>query len=171
MFRNALTIIVVSILMAYLFKASKGKPKIDAEGNFILKLPKLYAIIGLIAIAIAVALLTYSVFVTNEEDKTIIFSLGFSSLLLGLPLFLVGSISHIKLTELAIIQTKMFGKTKEIKWDEIKEVKFGKVSSELKIKSADNTIKANMHLIGFDSLVNLLVEKSGKSMQDMGFPV
>jgi hypothetical protein len=171
MFRQALPIIAVSIIMAYLYKASKGKPKIDTKGNFILKLPKLYAILGFIGIAIAITLFIYDIFVTNEEDKTIIFSLGFFSVLLGLPLFLVGSISHIKLTEFAIIQTTMFGKTKEIKWEEINDVKFGKVSSELKIKSADRSIKANLHLIGFDSLVNKLVEKTGKSLQEMGFPV
>jgi hypothetical protein len=43
----------------------------------------------------------------------------------------------------------MFGKKKEIKWNEIRDLSFGKVSLELKIVSSDKNIKAHMHLVGF----------------------
>ncbi len=170
MLTNALPVIVVSIVMVLLFKASKKNPKIDNEGNFILKLPKLYSVIGLLGIIIAVALFIYDIFFANAEDKMTIFLIGLFFLLLGLPLFAQGSISHIKLTNFAIIETSMLGKTKEIKWDEIKDVSFGKVSLELKIKSSDKSIKAHAHLIGFENLVLLLEEKLGKNRQEFGIP-
>lgn len=170
MLTNVLPAIVVSLVMVLLFKASKKKPKIDKEGNFILKLPKLYSILGLFTIAIGVALFIYDIFFANAEDKMTIFIIGLSLILIGLPLFAKGSISHIKLTNSAIIETTMFGKTKEIKWEEIKDVSFGKVSLELKIKSSDKSIKAHMHLIGFENLVLLLEEKVGKNRQEFGIP-
>ncbi len=170
MLTNALPIIVVSIVMALLFKASKKNPKVDNEGNYILKLPKFYTIIGLFTIVIATALFIYDIFFANGEDKMIVFTIGLVLILIGLLLFSTGSISNIKLTNFAIIETNMFGKTKEIKWEDIKDVSFGKVSLELKIKSSDKSIKAHMHLIGFENLVILLEDKVGKNRNEFGMP-
>ena len=62
----------------------------------------------------------------------------------------------------------MFGKQKEIKWNEIRDLSFGKVSLELKIVSSDKNIKAHMHLIGFQELVIKLESKTGKTKTEIG---
>ncbi|MGV7106099.1 hypothetical protein [Flavobacterium sp. U410] len=55
------------------------------------------------------------------------------TLIVGLLLFTKGYISHIKVTELGIV---------EIKWDEIKDITFEKVSLELKNNGVNKNIKA-----------------------------
>ncbi len=88
----------------------------------------------------------------------------------GILLFAKGSISNIKITDIGITETSIFGKQKEIKWNEIKDLSFGKVSLELKIVSSNKNIKAHIHLIGFQELVTKLENKTGKSRTEMGIP-
>ncbi len=168
--KSILPVIAVSLIMAFLYSASKKKPKKDESGNIILQLPKLYAIIGLLLIIGGIGLLIFAFLTAKENDWIIAISSSLIAMFLGSLLFAKGFISHIKVTELGIIETTMFGKLKEIKWNEIRDLSFGKVSLEMKIASSDKNIKAHIHLVGFNELVTKLEEKTGKTRVQMGIP-
>lgn len=57
------------MVMAFLYSASKKKPKKDKLGNLILQLPKLYSIIGILVIIGGIGLLVNAFFFANENDK------------------------------------------------------------------------------------------------------
>lgn len=166
--KSILPVIVVSLVMAFLYQASKKKPKKDELGNIILQLPKLYPIIGFLIIIAGIGLFIFAFFIANESDKIASSISGFIAIIVGCLLFAKGYISHIKITDLGIIETTMFGKVKEIKWNEIRDLSFGKVSLELKIASSDKNIKAHMHLVGFQELVSKLESKTGKTKTEIG---
>ncbi len=158
------------MLMAILYAVSKKKPKEDGHGNMILQLPKFYPIFGILVIIGGLGLLIFAFFFGKENDAILASICSLLAFLTDLYLFAKGYISYIKVTDSGIIETSMFGKQNEIKWDEINDLSFGKVSLELKIAASDKNIKAHMHLIGFDNLITRLEEKTGKSKSEMGIP-
>jgi hypothetical protein len=166
--KSILPVIVVSMVMAFLYKASKKKPKKDELGNIILQLPKLYPIIGVFVIISGIGLLIFAFFFAGENDKILASICSLIAIITGYLLFAKGYLSHIKVTDLGITETTMFGKQKEIKWNEIRDLSFGKVSLELKIVSSDKNIKAHMHLVGFQELVTKLESKTGKTKTEIG---
>lgn len=168
--KNILPVIVVTLVMGLLLAASKKKPKKDEIGNIILQLPKLYPIIGILVIIGGIGLIIFAFFFAIGTDQILAAICSLIALVVGLLLFAKGYISHIKVTDLGIIEITMFAKQKEIRWNEIKDLSFGKTSLEMKIKSADKNIKAHMHLIGFDELVSKLEEKTGKTRSQIGIP-
>lgn len=167
---NIIPILIVSILMAYLYSASKKAPKRNKDNDIILQLPKLYLWVGIIVLIAGMGLFIFASFFANGTDKTLASISGIIAIITGLILFSKAYIAHIKITDTGIVETTMFGKVNEMKWKEIKDFSFGKVSSELKIISSDNTIKAHMHLVGFQDLVSILEQKTGKSRLDKGIP-
>lgn len=169
-FENIIPTVVVSILMAYLYSASKKKPKKDNAGDIILQLPKLYSLIGILVLLGGIGLFIFASFFANGNDKIIASISSIIAIITGLILFSKAYISHVKITDAGIVETSMFGKECEIKWHEIKDLSFGKTSLELKISSSDKTIKAHTHLVGFEELVSRLEQKTGKTRMDMGVP-
>lgn len=167
---NLLPVIGVSIVMAFLYAASKKKSKQDGLGNIILQLPKLYSIIGVLIIIGGLGLFLFAFFFANENDKILASICGLIAMISGLLLFLKGYIFHIKVTDIEIIETTMFGKQKKIKLNEIVGLSFGKISLELKISSPDTNIKAHMHLVRFQELVTILLDKTGKTKIEIGIP-
>lgn len=168
--KSIIPIIAVSLIMAFLDLASKKKPKKDEVGNIILQLPKLYFIIGLLLIISGIVMLIFAFFTAIGDDWIIAISFSLILMILGALLYSKGYISHIKVTEFGIIETTMFGKLKEIRWNEVRDITFGKVSLEMKIASFDKNIKAHMHLVGFDELVAKIEEKTGKTRIQIGIP-
>jgi hypothetical protein len=168
--KNILPVVAVLLVMALLFAASKKKPKKDELGNIILQLPKLYPIIGILIIIGGIGLIIFAFFFANGTDQILAAICSLVAMIVGLLLFAKGYISHIKVTDFGITEITMFAKQKEIRWNEITDVSFGKVSLEMKIESSNKNIKAHMHLVGFDELVSKLEEKTGRTRIQIGIP-
>jgi hypothetical protein len=162
--------VIISLIMALLYAASKKKPKDAGDGNFILQLPKFYAWFGLLMIMGGIALVKYTFIYARESDRAIGAVACIIALLAGMWVFAKGYISQIKVTDSGLIETTIFGKEKTILWSEVKKISFGTISLELTIRSADKKIKAHQHLVGFQELVYKLESKTGKSRFEMGIP-
>ena len=167
MITNILPVLIVTFLMSYLYSASKKKPKYDEKGNIILKLPNFYYLFGLTLMIGGIGLICYVYFFNNKIEKMygLIFSL--IGIIPGVLLFTKGYMSNIIVNDFGIVENTMFGKQNEIKWDELLDVKFGKMSQELSMKSKNKTIKAHVHLVGFPTLVDKIEEKTGKSIKEL----
>lgn len=156
--------------MALLYAASKKKPKEDAEGNKILRLPIFYPILGSISMIGGLLVLMYGL-LNYESDEFIFVFLIFLMLCgLGVPLLLMGTIYKITLTPDHLEQTSMLGKKKLITWPEIMTASYGNISMELKIKSHDKKITAHMHLVGFPYLIRQIESYTQLKRKDMGLP-
>ncbi len=164
---NILPVLIVVLLMSYLYSASKRKPKYDENGNIILKLPNFYYLLGLALMIGGVGLICYIFLFDNKIEKIygIIFSL--IGIIPGALFFMKGYFFNIIINEFGITENTMFGKQNIIKWNELLDVTFGKMSQELNMKSKNKSIKAHIHLIGFPTLVEKLEEKTSKSIKKL----
>jgi hypothetical protein len=162
--------VIISLIMALLYAASKKKPRDAGDGNFILQLPKFYAWFGLFVIIGGFALVIYTFIYASESDKLMGAIASIIALTLGMWIFAKGYISQIKVTDSGLVETTIFGKEKIILWGEITKVSFGAISLELTIRSADKKIKAHLHMVGFEELIYKLESKTRKSRFDLGIP-
>ncbi len=168
--KNILPALIVTTVMVLLLAASKKKPKQDDLGNLILQLPKFYYIMGIFVVLGGIALLIFGFFFANENDQILANISSLIALIVGLLLFAKGYISNIRITDSEIIETTIFGKSKQIQYNEINNITFGKTSQEIKISSSNKVIKAHIHLVGIDSLISKLEEKTGKTRNQIGIP-
>ena len=167
---NITPALIISLIMALLYAASKKKPRDAGDGNFILQLPKFYAWFGLFVVMGGFALVVYTFIYASESDILMGALASAIALLVGMWIFAKGCISQIKVTDSGLIETSIFGKEKTILWGEITKVSFGAISLELTIRSADKKIKAHLHMVGFNELVYKLESKTRKSRFDLGIP-
>lgn len=164
-----LTISIVTITIAYLYKIVKNKPHIDTQGNVVLHLPKFYYRFGFLILIIGVILLGYGIFLATEEDRGV--SLLFSAVnsITGAYLFGKGYIGSVTITPLSIIQVNCIGTVKEINISDISSATFGHISKEIKIVANNNkTIKVHERNNGFGTLIEKLEEITGKTSVEMG---
>jgi hypothetical protein len=162
----------VTIMMAMLYSASKGKANENEQGQLLLQLPKFYWILGAFMIIVGIALLIAAMFhFDSNEDKVVVLCMSLVTLGFGYLLFGKGYISNIVISENEIIETSMFRKKTHINFNEIDNITFGKISLELSIKSKQKKIKAHIHLVGFRELVAKLSEKTGRTSIEMGIPI
>lgn len=167
---NLLPGVIISLLMALLYAASKKKPRDAVDGSFILQLPRFYAWFGLFVIIGGFALVIYTFIYASESDKLLGALASIIALTVGMWIFAKGYISQIRVTDSGLIETTIFGKEKTILWSEVTKVSFGAISLELTIRSADKKIKAHQHMVGFNELVYNLESKTRKSRFDLGIP-
>ncbi|MBK9103219.1 MAG: hypothetical protein IPL92_01275 [Saprospiraceae bacterium] len=167
---NLTPALIITLIMALLYAASKKKPRDAEDGSFILQLPKFYAWFGLFVIIGGFALVIYTFIYASESDKLLGALASIIALIVGMWIFAKGYISQIRVTDSGLIETTIFGKEKTILWGEITKVSFGTISMELTIRSAEKKIKAHLHMVGFNGLVYKLESKTRKSRFDLGIP-
>jgi hypothetical protein len=161
-----LTVVTVTLLMKYLVNSSKKEPIIDESGKMILRINKAFAVIGYIVVLAAIFIIIIACLgtVKSQSDLLIVICLTAFFALLGIILILYSHNFKVEVNEEKIIGFGMFGKSKEIKWNDIKKLKFNKTSMELIVISDTAKIKIYPHLIGFPNLVNLIKQKLDASM-------
>lgn len=160
--------IVVIAIMSLLVAASKKRPKLDENGNSILKLPIFYSLIGIATFFSGFGLIYYLIFRAQENE---IIPVVVSTLVLfavGILLYLKGSLFSITILDNGIKEKTMFGKIKCINWSEMESITFGKTSLELKIISHKTQIKAHMHMRDFPYLVEKIEENTRRTKKEMG---
>jgi hypothetical protein len=122
---------------------------------------KAYGIVGYIGLFAAGLCGVIACSLKANSIQNLLFVLGLLLLfsLLSLLLMLVSRNVRYIVSDEGIKYYNLTGKSKEIKWSEIKGVRFGKVSLELSIFSESQKIKLHMHLAGFYSFIDIMKEK------------
>jgi len=158
--------VVVSVLMKYLGDSSKKNPVINEEGTIILKMNKTYGIIGYIGIGFSavIGIVASIGAVKSIEDLFIVIGLVAFFLVVGALLVLVSKKMNVRVDDERINYLGITGKTKEIMWNDIKEVSFSKSMLELSLKTNTTKIKLHMHLIGFSTFIEKMKSKTDYSI-------
>ena len=158
---SVLIFAVVSALMGYLTSASKKQISQAEDGTIVLKMNKLYEITGILVIIMAGAIGIWACFgiVKTVSDLILILLVIIVALCLSVPLVLTGRNQKVIVSEEKILYRGMAGREKEASWEDIKEVKFNKAALELKLITDTTSINLHMHLIGFDTFLQLMKRK------------
>ncbi len=162
---NVIVVAVVMGLSSYLMASSKMKPMLNSEGVMVLKMSKLFGIVGFMAVALAavIAILAYFGSVTQENlwGVTILFTLPFG---IGVLFILVSKNMRVEVDDEKITYYGITNKTKVILWEDITQVKFSKRMAELSLITSHEKIKIYMQFIGFYSFVELIKKRLDSSL-------
>ena len=150
------TIIVVTAITRYIWADSKKQPDMQGEGIILLRMSKAIGFIGIIGIGGSIILGIVTYLLGQGLYSSIVATLFLS--LLSIPLLLISNIRVLDDEE--GIEYIRFGlRTKAIKWNEIKKVKFKRIGAELVLISDTTKIKLDVRLIGFAKFYEMMKDK------------
>jgi multidrug transporter EmrE-like cation transporter len=162
----AFMIILFAALVSYLATSSSKAPEVTAAGLKVLRVNRGYAIIACIGTALIALLL---VLMFRRPGKTVavfpmIIGIALGSLAVCVPVVLATVRLRVEFDRQIIRHHGTWGKVKEIRWAEIRQVKFSKARLELSLFGASTTISLNMHMIGFPVFLEAMKEKLDPEM-------
>lgn len=168
---RTVSIVIITVTISLLFKYLNSKTEnvqitTDEKGMMVLKLNRLYGIVGWSSVLLSVGLLILGVFLIREIDGNF-FAVVFLFLLffgLGFPLVLAYRNIKIEVNNTTIKYFNLFNNVKEVNWNDLRQVKFGKSSLELKLITENTEVKAHLHLNGFPKLIEIMKENLDPSL-------
>lgn len=155
--------VLAAIIIAIFFVLSSGtnaKVKPDKNGDFKLRMNKIYLIVGWMALILLTGvnfiLIQRMNFTSFQEDHVI-----FIADLLVLPVAILSIISYrrhnvVFNSDELTINTRN-GNSYTFPWEDITDVEYNAFNSNIKIKTRNSgTLKVNQYLIGFKSFIEML---------------
>ena len=177
--RHVLTALAIAAVSYVLLRQAKRVPARDVAGNVVLRQPPFYRVTGLVSAGIGVVLLVAILFgfdwgrLRYDAHE----QLGFGISMFGALLFLGLSVAILQanatfftITPLGVSSNGPRGQHTFLLWHDISAVRYNSVTYELKIATPQSRIKAGRYLVGFDLLVEELVNRTGRSRKEMGIP-
>lgn len=164
-----LILFVVTFSLRYMAKAVANAPAERVEGKKVMRYDKTLTYLGFIGILIPITLLT-TYFVGPENQRTtglligeIVFLIIFGGI--GLYLILAAKRTRVEFDENTIRLINFLGKSKDLKWSDIKSVTYSKNSMYLCLKT--DREKINIHssmFTGFKLFKEELMSKLPETM-------
>lgn len=161
----------IKLLMKILDKGINQEITPTFDGKIILKMNKLYEVIGILSLIVSIFVIILGFISGSIFSSDFIYVLTFF-LLLSLPgilLILYSQNIMIEVNSEKILYIGITKKIKEIKWDELKTISFNSSSKEIILKSNNITIRLNLHLKGFGSLIKIIKENVDVSIYKKAF--
>lgn len=149
---------LIRLLMRILDNGVSQEVNSSEGGKIILKMNKLYGIIGILSLIISVIFIIASFFsgAFFGDDAIYAFAIISFFFLCGLLLVLYSRNIMAEVTSDRIVYVGLTGKRKEIIWDQLKNMSFNTSSKEIILKSETAKIKLHIHLKGIGSLIKII---------------
>jgi hypothetical protein len=165
---------VVSLTLYFLNKGAKDKVVQNENGEFRLKMHKLYLLVGYFCCALGILLFSLLFLINNIKVGALI-PIIFMSIMfggLGFACVLWGKNHYIIFDENQIIVSNVYGKINKILWTEIVSIEFSNTSGLITIKNADGIkIKIQMHLLGLIEFLNIMESKTRWTIKELKLPI
>lgn len=144
----------------YLMSGTEKKAAIK-DGVILLKMNKIYGVIGSIIIVGSLAIMIISTLGIEGFNKEIGITIGFSIFffVMGTVLLLFSTNVQILADEEKVIHYNILRRKKQIMWKDIRRIIFDKRSLELILDDGELRIKIHIHTVGFFSFVKLMKSK------------
>lgn len=170
---NILTygITTAAVILFYHFatKSSQKNVEMNPHGLTALRIHTLYQILGFMALLFT---LIFSIGILLNEDDAILI-VFFSWLLfgsLGVFLLLWYYKHEVKFDQEKLIVSSWRGKSQELRWTELEEVRFHPFSGQIKMTGDGKTLKLHQHLVGLNTLLELMEAKTKFKKDDLNLP-
>lgn len=159
--------------LSYLNKATVKHVESNENGEFLLRINKLYAIVGYAALAMGLIVIT-GIILTEKLD----FAMYIIVLLLFLIFIGLGSLcvlnyrnDYLRFDNSKIQVRSPFGKTKEMYWNDIKSAKFNRLSGWIILKDKDGRkIKVHQHMVGLSTFISYLESNTDCTVKKLKLP-
>lgn len=178
LFKYGLIIFVVSLALYFLNKGAKDKVDQNENGEFKLKMHKLYLIVGYVCCALGLVMLAMvfnDIFIRKVIEAGQLIPIIFMFVMfggLGFACVLWGRNHYIIFDENQIIVSSVYGKINKILWAEIVSIEFSNISGLITIKNAEGIkIKIQMHLLGLIEFLNTMERKTRWTIKELKLPI
>jgi hypothetical protein len=116
--------VVITMFLKYSKKKSNKNVEIDQSGFFILRINKLYKIIGSISTGFAVVLGIVSIYLNKKEGYIVLLTMSFLSVWLGIFILMFYYNHKFEFNDVNMRVINIYGRTKTMSWNDVKEIKF-----------------------------------------------
>jgi hypothetical protein len=162
--------IIVTLALRYARKGSEKNIVPTKNGQFYLRMNKLYGIMGIIGFFFGL-FITVMIIITNSGLPfaiiTLLIFLG-----TGLPCFIYYKNHCLKFNDKLIEVKNFFGREKRISWIEIQNISFNHFSGLLTIlDNKGNKIKIHQHIVGLSSFLKMMKEKTNWTADKLRIPI
>ena len=163
--------LIIRLIMGIMDGGITKEIKPLEDGKFILKMNKVYGVMGILSCIMAlffivIGVITGGLFGKDSIYVLIIFALFF---LIGLFLVLYSYNTKVEVNSEKLIYRGFTGKIKEIQWNQVENISFNVTSRELILKSNNIKVKLPIHLKGMGSLINIIKKKVKFSIYEQAF--
>lgn len=158
--------IAISAALAFLTKSTGKSVATNESGQFNLRMNKLYGILGVIGLLFGLLFLIFFPLTAGVNDSGVWIGVILMLLIFwgaGIPCLMYYRNHRVTFSENAITVTNMYGKSKEIKWSAISDIRFNAFSELLVMKSQSNQVKVHQHLVGLSKLIEFIENKMDRS--------
>jgi hypothetical protein len=166
--------VAVTITLAVLTKATGKKVVPDDHGLFTLKMNPLYGIIGILGLSIGLFLLLIIIMFADQNDNGFIAGVILTLLIFGgtgIPCLMYFRNHKISFNRKTIKATNVFGRTNQIEWADILEIKFNAFSGLLKLTANNETIKVHQHLVGLTKFIEFMEMETKWTHKELKIPI
>ncbi|CAM1358273.1 hypothetical protein [Tenacibaculum xiamenense] len=162
-----ITPLIMGGLLIYSNLQSQKRIRKNVHGKFFLKLNSIYKWLGFLCCFIASFILGFLITHWNTE----IYILGPLTVLLFLGMGVTVLIWYynfgVVFDQKRITRTNWYNAKSTISWNEIENIKFNIITSNLKIYSRVNSITIPQQTVGFVEFLNLMEEKTGYKAHEL----
>jgi hypothetical protein len=164
----------VTLTLSYLSKATSKEVISNERGQYLLRMHKLYYIVGIIALVFG-AVFTISPIIVDDPDLALYIIVFLMLLLfegLGLLSVLYFRRHYVLFDDTKVEVRSPFGGTKSLLWNEIAKAKFNLSSGLLTLTNkTGEKVKVHYHLVGFPRFVEQLENKTTWTAKQLRLPI
>jgi len=157
----AFLIIVFAALVSYLAASSRKAPAVTAEGRTVLRMNRGYAILAGVGTALLGLVLVLALRRPGSQLPIVptVAVIGAGTLALWAHLILATLRLRVEFDRELIRRHGAWGQVSQLRWEEVREVRFNKARLELSLLGASTRISLNKNMIGFPVFLQTMKER------------
>lgn len=167
-------VIAISVILAFLTKATGKAVVIDNDGHYNLRMNKFYGIIGFVSLIIGLLFLIFLPLTAEPNDSAVWIVTTLMPLIfwgIGIPCMMYYRNHRLVFNNNSIIVTNIYGQIKEIKWSDIKDINFNALSGLLVLKTTQEKIKIHQHLVGLSKFIEHIENNTKWTQKELKLPI
>lgn len=167
-------IVIGGLIIMFLNHSKKNSNKnveIDQSGSFVLRMNKLYQIIGLIGAGSAVALGIVSICINKKEAYIALLIMSFFFGWLGISILMYYYNHKLEFNDVNMRVINVYGVEKALNWNEVKEIKYNALKGYITIYSEKDKLKVHQHLVGLIEFVKIMEKNTNYTAKELKLPI
>jgi hypothetical protein len=159
-------IISVTLILRHFTKSAGEKAPTATEGGVELRYPLFMASVGYAAMGFGalIGIITRFQIIKTTGNEVVPFLIAFF-IILGLPLVVGQRRIRLVISDRGLLLSGLWKRYPEMLWLEIRSVDFNAIS-QMVLRTDNNTIRINIMLVGFASVIEMMKQKLDPAMYE-----
>jgi amino acid permease len=161
-------------IMVYFFKRGANKEiSSNEDGSYTLRMHKLFAYFGFFCIVLGLLVPSFIMFNPTDEEGLVFIAIGMFVFFFGAGLWIYFYYRNLRVhfDDETIVVTNLYGKTKEIQWKDIKDMKFSAMAGSLTISTDHDKVKVHQQMVGLAVFMKMVEQKTRFTAKGLKMPL